>query len=366
MLPDFDLEYLSRKCRILAFCAAVAVVAIHSDCTLVMSNPAAWDVFVQKLYCQRLVKWAVPFFFMLSGLWFARGAYMKGKSGYGDLLGKKVKSLVVPWVIFAILGVLVCTPLVVINNYMTNHELWGRTVFNTNGIWEALNETFALTIPEPRQAGSLWYVRTLFVLFLFAPLWRLGLKGSPWIFLAGYICMKIVPNADIPCIYFAAAHSFFLGIFLGAYKDSLVARMKVPLSVTLLFLGGGVSLAVAWSGADAGYWKLSCFGRAVGTLTPLLLGAGVWGLYDHLESRIPNRLPEFVGWSMWLYLTHNLIAGWFLAAMRFLLGKSDYMMVWLPFVNILFTTTISILFGYWIKRRWPKLFSICCGGRHSA
>lgn len=363
MLPDFDLEYLSRKCRILAFCAAVAVVAIHSDCTLVMSNPAAWDVFVQKLYCQRLVKWAVPFFFMLSGLWFARGAYMKGKSGYGDFWGKKVKSLVVPWVIFAVVGVLVCTPLVVINNYMTHHDLLERTVFNANGIWEALNETFALTIPEPRQAGFLWYVRTLFVLFLFAPLWRLILKVSPWIFLSGFICMKIVPNADIPCIYFAAAHPFFLGVFLGAYSDSLFARKKMSLLGVLIFVLVGVMLAVAWAGADAGFWKLSCFSRVVDTLTPLLLGTGIWCLYDHVESRIPNRLPEFVGWSMWLYLTHSLVAGWFLAAMRFLLGKTDYMMVWLPFVNILFTTTISILFGYWIKRYWPKVFVTCCGGR---
>ncbi len=360
MLPDFDLEYLSRKCRILAFCAAVAVVAIHSDCTMVMNNPVAWDVFVQKLYCQRLVKWAVPFFFMLSGLWFARGAYMKGQSGYGDLLGKKAKSLVVPWLIFALLGVLVCTPLVVINNYMTHRAIWGRTVFNTHGIWDALNETFAITIPQPRQAGFLWYVRTLFVLFVFAPIWRLALKVSPWIFLLGFICLKIAPYSDIPCIYFGAAHPFFLGIFLGAYSDSFFARKKIPLLGVLIFLFAGVMLAVMWAGADAGYWTISYWEY---TLTPILLGAGIWGLYDHVESRIPNHLPVFVWWSMWLYLIHSLVAGWFLAAMRFLLGKSDYMMVWLPFVNILFTTTVTILFGYWIKRRWPKLFAVCCGGR---
>ena len=288
---------------------------------------------------------------------------MKGKSGYGDLLGKKVKSLVVPWLIFALLGVVLCTPLVVINNYMTHRAIWGRTVFNTHGIWEALNETFAITIPQPRQAGFLWYVRTLLVLFIFAPLWRLILKMSPWIFLAGFICMKIVPNADIPCVYFGATHTFFLGIFLGAYRDSLFARKIIPLPVSLMLLVFGMVLAVVWAGFDAGYWTMSYWRRVVYTLTPLLLGAGIWGLYDHVESRIPNRLPEFVGWSMWLYLTHSLVAGWFLASMRFLLGKTDNMMVWLPFVNILFTTTISILLGYWIKRCWPRVFASCCGGR---
>ena len=66
---------------------------------------------------------------------------------------------------------------------------------------------------------------------------------------------------------------------------------------------------------------------------------------------------------MWLYLTHSFFASYFLAAMRFLLGKSDCMMVWLPFANILFTTTVSVMSGYWIKRHRPRAFAICCGGR---
>ena len=36
---DFDVGYLGRKCRILAFLAAIAVVAIHSDCTMVHAAP---------------------------------------------------------------------------------------------------------------------------------------------------------------------------------------------------------------------------------------------------------------------------------------------------------------------------------------
>ena len=67
MKTDFEFDYLSRKCRLLSFVAALAVVAIHSDCTFVLDNPARWNVFVERLFCQRLSKWAVPFFFLMSG-----------------------------------------------------------------------------------------------------------------------------------------------------------------------------------------------------------------------------------------------------------------------------------------------------------
>ena len=282
MSPDFDLEYLSRKCRILAFFAAVAVVAIHSDCTLVMSNPAAWDMFVQKLYCQRLVKWAVPFFFMLSGFWFARSAYMKGKACFGEFLGKKVKSLVVPWLIFAVLGVVVCTPLVVVNNHITHRALLERTVFDAISLWDGLDKTFAITIPQPQQAGFLWYLRTLSVLFLFAPVWRFIANMSPLLFFVGFVCLKIIPGADIPCIYFGASHTFFLGIFLGAYKDSLLARKRIPLPFSTMFLVVGVILAVVWAGAEAGYWNIShqCIGaRGVFMSLRRLFSAWQFGFY---------------------------------------------------------------------------------------
>lgn len=363
MKTDLSFDYLSRKCRLLSFLAAVAVVTIHSDCTPVMDNPESWDVFVQELFCQRLMKWAIPFFFLLSGMWFGRSAYVKGLSGFGDFFTKKVKSLFIPWMLFAVIGVIIATPLIVINNYVTDHPLLERSVFGFSGVWAILDHTFGITIPEPNSAGFLWFLRTLFVLFLFAPLWRLLVKISPWIFLIGFICLKVLPNSDIPCIYFGASHTFFLGIFLGAYRDSALMRMKVPRLVSYLLLLIGVALAVMLAGMDARYWSALPLAGLYNPLAPLLLGAGIWFVYDEAEKHIPRELPEWTNWSMWLYLTHNLIAAWFLASMRFVLGKSDCMMVWLPFVNVVVATTLSLLIGALLRRISPKTFEVLCGGR---
>lgn len=363
MKADFVFNYLSRKCRLLSFLAAVAVVAIHSDCTPVMDNPASWNVFIQELFCQRLMKWAIPFFFLLSGMWFGRSAYVGGQTSFGDFFIKKVKSLFIPWMLIALISVIVITPLLVINNHVTHHPLLARSVFSFSGVWSILDHTFGITIPQPNSAGFLWFLRTLFVLFLFAPLWRLLVKISPWIFLFGFISLKVIPNSDIPCLYFGASHPFFLGVFLGAYRDSALMRMRAPRSVSYLILLIGVALAVMFAGIDARYWSALPLAGVYNLLAPLLLGAGIWFVYDEVEKRLPQELPEWTQWSMWLYLTHNFIAAWFLAVMRFVLGKSDCMMVWLPFVNVVVATTLSLLIGMLVRRISTKTFEILCGGR---
>ena len=361
---DFDVAYLGRKCRILAFFAAVAVVAIHSDCTWTMDAPAAWNLFIQKLYCQRLTRWAVPFFFLLSGVWFARGTYVKGNVGYWDFLKGKWRSLVVPWIVFAIIGVALGTPLAIANNYLAHADrgLFANTVFDSGSIWETLDNIFGITIPQPRQAGFLWYLRSLTVLFLFAPIWRSLLKLSPWLFFMGFVCLQVV-GFDIPCIYFGACHPFFLGVFLGGFNDSLLLRKKVPRGIVAIFLCAGLALAMLWAGVDAGYWTFPYSARLWRQLLPLVLGCGIWFGYDSIERHIPRSLPHFVNWSMWLYLTHNIITGWFLAGMRFVLGKTDVVTVWLPLLNIVFATSVSICVGWFLNRKFPKVFEVCCGGR---
>lgn len=362
MKPDFDFSYFSKKCRLLSFLAAIAVVAIHSDCTFVLDNPARWNVFVENLFCQRLSKWAVPFFFLISGVWFARSSYAKGAVGYLQFLVGKVKSLVLPWWLFAIVAMIVLTPLIIVNNHIGHLPLFERTIVASNGVWDAVNSLLGITIPEPKWAGYLWYVRTLFILFLFAPVWRLLLKLSPWMFLVGFLTLKAF-SFDIPSLYFGAAHTFFLGICLGAFGDSVLLRKRVPSLVAFLLLAMGMALAVMWAGKDAGWWSVSAPTRLWGELLPILLGCGIWFSYDVLADSIPENLPECVKWSMWVYLFHRLFAAYFLAGMRFVLGKSDAVTVALPFVNLLLTMAVCIGLGYFLHRKCPKVFAVCCGGR---
>ena len=250
-----------------------------------------------------------------------------------------------------------------VNNHFTNRELLARTVFESGSVWQMINDTFAITIPQPKMAGFLWYVRTLFALFLLAPLWKILLGVSPWLFLVGFIVLKAFPF-DISCIYFGACHCFFLGVFLGAYCDSTILLNKNRLPwMAVSFLCIGIVMAIVWAGVDARWWMFPGVARLWQQVTPLVLGVGIWMYYDIVEYRIPRNLPEFVNWSMWIYLAHSVVASYFLATFRFLFGKSDMVTIWLPAANVVVTTFVCIVLGYFMLKKCPKLFTVCCGGR---
>lgn len=67
--------------RITSFFAAILVVAIHANSLHWAESPSSWNITIHKCLCQGLNVWAVPFFFALSGFWFALGDYANGGGG---------------------------------------------------------------------------------------------------------------------------------------------------------------------------------------------------------------------------------------------------------------------------------------------
>ena len=131
----------------------------------------------------------------------------------------------------------------------------------------------------------------------------------------------------------------------------------------MTILCAGVVLAVMSTVSYAKYRTYPTPSRLWDTLLPILLGTGIWFVYDVVERLLPRHLPVLFGWPMWIYIVHFVIASWFLATMRFSLGKSDAVSVWFPHANITFITFGVIMLGCFMVRKTPKIFAICCGGR---
>ena len=85
-------ERLSRKVTWLSFVAMVCVVMIHSHAIGTFEHPAAWCVFLQTLLMRTATNWAVPFFFVVSGFFFATNNLQKSSIGGGvlEVIGKEV------------------------------------------------------------------------------------------------------------------------------------------------------------------------------------------------------------------------------------------------------------------------------------
>lgn len=105
----------SLKIRVMAFLGAVAVVVIHSNSLESITDPL-WAGRVGN-WIGYLQRWAVPFFFMVSGFFFDRG-YASVARGTKDFYRTKFKSLVVPYCLWgAVYGALMMTPILMWVNH---------------------------------------------------------------------------------------------------------------------------------------------------------------------------------------------------------------------------------------------------------
>lgn len=80
-------EQFSKKIAVLSFLAMISVVYIHHKAVGNAPHVAAWNAVAQRFCTRALTDWAVPFFFVVSGFWFARSAYVVAATpGGGGIL----------------------------------------------------------------------------------------------------------------------------------------------------------------------------------------------------------------------------------------------------------------------------------------
>jgi surface polysaccharide O-acyltransferase-like enzyme len=161
-------EMISRKITVLSFIAMISVVMIHSHAIGAIENPASWCVFIQSFFMRTATNWAVPFFFIVSGYFFAsRNINNFKKSGYFRLMRKKYSSLFIPYILWALIGTVISVSLIVLNNYLSSRGLFERTFLAPEGCWSKIDLLFGVTYNGPKGNLALWYVRALLLIFLF-------------------------------------------------------------------------------------------------------------------------------------------------------------------------------------------------------
>lgn len=133
-----DGNFISRKISCISFFAMLCVLWWHS---------ASGSV-IEEYFIPSVCVWSIPWFFFASGLFF-----WKSLRGYSisTFLQKKVRSLVIPYVLWAIIGCLV--------SYSTDP---GGNI----------GDLFAFVTASPKWNRPLWYLRALIILCFLGALVR--------------------------------------------------------------------------------------------------------------------------------------------------------------------------------------------------
>lgn len=353
-------DHVKQKIRILSFVAMIAVVIIHSNTIGTLPNPSAWNVWFQQAFSRLGTSWAVPFFFVISGFLYQRLSVSKG---YRVLLLAKARSLLLPYVLWALVGTVLSVALVVVNNAITGHELIERTFLARPGLWEKVNALLGITLNGPMGNLALWYVRSLMLLFILSPLWQLLAKLPAWV-LGGIALggVLLCGESGFPLLElrYSSVGFFLLGVAsaIGHWETAHFSPRMTGF-VGLLWLALVVIVASGQTG---------CFTDTVKTILSGVMQVGgigiLWSVYDVWSEECPKKpLPRFMERSFWVYCLHGPLGGWFVAASLFLIGKDDVSSVCIAVFAPMLTILVCLWLAWFCNRVMPRMYSVLTGAR---
>lgn len=355
---------------VLSVWAMLSVIFIHSTAYFTMSDPAQWNVFAETLITRSFTRWAVPFFFAVSGFWFGRGAFITGRSGYGGLLKTKARTLLLPYFCWCVIGFCVALPLIVGTNVLGGKGLWERTIIEIPGAWAKLNAFFGVTSVGPKSNMPLWYVRCLLVMFLLSPVWKLILKvphGAIALLILALVDVGVYP-VSVP--YFGATPSsyawFAIGLSLAQFpvEKWRVSRRLLIVSLVVYAVGSVlIALIVAGYLPIEASLKSTAINRLECVLVPIPGILFFWGLYDRLPSWHSNTLPWGLRQTFFIYCLHEVICIYLTSLAKYVIGKTDLVTLCCSFTVPFLSFFLCALMATVVHRLAPKAYSIICGGR---
>ncbi len=212
--------------------------------------------------------------------------------------------------------------------------------------------------------GPLWYLRTLIVIFIFAPLfYEIACKRMP----AWLICligvMGLLSDAKIPflCVNIAHIAWFMLGIGImkGHYLEmSTGFRISwVEILIALCWIAGAALRADV---LPCGKWAWLCTEWGYNAVAFL----GVLSVYCFAVKvkRLPSKL-QFCSNTFWLYCCHFPICLWIKSIGRFLAKENDFGLLSVAILTPVLTLFSCLVLQKIVQRLSPVFFARLCGGR---
>lgn len=342
--------YLSNKLRFLSFFAIILVVLIHSyDYFLVAGN---FNYIVQRTISKGMAYMAVPLFFMLSGYFFFSQKKTFTREDYFSKLKKRVKTLLIPYLVVSALSILLFA---VLNKTGIYKIGWIQL-----DIWHMpLGELLNLWLINP-VSYQLWFIQYLILLCLISPIIYLLIRHVKYfyivpVFLFWFVLYYKIDHPTISLTFFS------LGAFLSinnitfpTYKKQY--RLSSIVSILLWISGSYIALNYV----DNEFWM-----NIVRNISILFGFISVWFLYDLLYSRWQKIFhSKIIIYVFFIYLFHEPFLTFAKYGCFYILKALTPLSSLLIYI-LLPTTIISvcIITGMLVKRYLPRFYNLITGSR---
>lgn len=364
---------LSAKLTVVSFISACFVVVLHAyEKSLVAGNGlTAWIV---TFVGWTLPTFAVPIFFVISGYLLGVKSGNGAKAGWhAQALRKRVKTLLVPYLIWCTIYVLTVVPFAMIGNHLAGRSLVQNTHLHEPILsWWNLLCIYGADMSGFPSNGVLWYVRNLLLLVLIAPpivrVMSSRLAGGVVLFVSGLLFF-IHDWLPASCWQFFetgfSLRGFFyfaLGLYLANHPvDRTSFRHVRPL---LPIAWAGLALLFTYFRLNQG--EVSLAGQRLLAKAINLLGVvAVWVLYDFIPVARDLARRSFAGDSFFLYAAHlGIILTVFCAKSQDILASRLHIPSLGIFVlRFIVPILLSLSAAELLKRYCPRAYNLLTGGR---
>ena len=365
---------LAKQFKWLSFICCVGVVIIHSRSYQTNPNPGGAVLWEQYLVAESLVRFSVQTFFVISGFWWARKWNGSIFAGYGSLLAKKWKTLVLPYLIWGALGAVLILGLTVPCNLVSHRPAWDRSVFAIQGLWPFIDALFGIVSVGPLGDMPFWFLRQLIFFFVLTPIIAMILKGRvAWplslIMIFGGEYLPTIPGSPVMLSWLGW---FVLGAAIGRSK-----LVEIPFSKFAMALSGAVWIACSVLNTMDMLHVAVCLppqGKTV--LTGLLALSGMifwWEITfllsipstpsTSLNSIQPHSTLSTFSNLFFIYAFHQFPAQAVISLFNIATHKAKWATFTSFFLAPILTFLVCELFLRFLETHAPKTLSIITGGR---
>lgn len=343
---------VSRHFAVMSFVSAVFVVALHS---LSADRSGVLVRCIHSFIVGGLLQTAIPWFFFASGFFLA--GHIDEVDWYKNAINKRIRSLLVPfWVwSFVICSISILFAVAVRMVGYDFRGVDGFSLLSLNGLLRVCGLDYYDTMP------TMWYLRTLFVFVLVAPvLSRINTLGLVLLFALSCV-FDIIPDkgrivTQIGHNLFSVRGLFYFSLGLYVRQNYGLFRQKLYKGCSLIAFAGIALCVVRVLAEYYGYRRMATFLCAF--QLPFLT-CFMWCVCGRFQ--ISNRWTSL---SFPLYVTHMVVILIITAIYAALgIGGSGNITVVKGVARFVLGLSIALCLCLSLRKVFPGASKIIFGGR---